>query len=82
MSADAPTPRQTPASKQFAAVDCPLCKHTELWAGATRCPGCLGGKKISQFKRASLFMQYPELARFDTDPAPFTLDVDPDSEKP
>jgi len=38
-----------------------------MWNGATQCPGCLGGKMISHFKRAQLFIDYPELARCDTE---------------
>lgn len=55
------------SSKQFAAVDCPLCTHSEMWKGADKCPGCLGGKRISHFKRAELFVKFPELARVDTE---------------
>jgi len=55
------------SSQQFAPVSCPLCKHPHLWRGAQKCPGCLGGKMISRFKSAQLFIEYPELARCDTD---------------
>lgn len=55
-------------SQQFSAVDCPLCSHPELWAAEiTVCPGCLGGKKVSHFKRAELYARYPELSRCDTE---------------
>lgn len=55
------------SSQRFAAVDCPLCSHPEMWKGATKCPGCFGGKRISHFKRAELFVKFPELARCDTE---------------
>lgn len=55
------------SSQQFSACDCPLCDHPELWEKSyARCPGCLGGKRISHFKRAELFAKYPELSRADT----------------
>jgi len=56
------------SSQQFAAVDCPLCSHPELWRDFSKCPGCLGNEKITHFKRAELFVRFPELARCDTDP--------------
>lgn len=55
-------------STQFAAVDCPLCPHPHLWGGTEKCPGCLGGKIISRFKAAELYVRFPELARIDTLP--------------
>lgn len=55
------------SSQQFAGVDCPLCSHPELWKDFARCPGCLGGKRISHFKRSELFLKFPELARYDTE---------------
>lgn len=55
------------SSQQFTAVDCPLCAHPELWRDVSSCPGCLGGKRISHFKRAELFVKFPELARVDTE---------------
>lgn len=54
-------------SNKFEAVDCCLCSHPEMWSDASKCPGCLGGKKISHFKRAELYVRFPELARCDTD---------------
>lgn len=55
------------SSQRFSAVDCPLCLHPNMWREFASCPGCLGGKKISHFKRAVLFAKFPELARVDTE---------------
>lgn len=78
MSDDTPTRPQTPISKQFAPVDCPLCFYEQLWKGAARCPGCgrtpeeileEGVGKISKFKRPGLYASYPGLP----DPTPDTI---------
>lgn len=76
MSDDTPTKPQTPISRQFAPVDCPLCFHQNLWNGAEKCPGCLrlpeeivesgAVGQISRFKLPGLYVMFPELARVDT----------------
>lgn len=76
MSDDIPTRPQTPISKQFAPVDCPLCFHQNLWRGAEKCPGCKRAPEeivesgavgqISRFKLPGLYVTFPELARVDT----------------
>lgn len=55
-------------SNRYEAVDCPLCAHPALWEGAATCPGCLGGRRISRFKAAELYLRFPELAKIDTLP--------------
>jgi hypothetical protein len=75
MSDEPPTKPQTPVSRQFAPVECPLCLHQDMWRGAPVCPGCNrapetileeGVGAISRFKIPGLFALYPELARVDT----------------
>lgn len=56
------------SSKTFEAVLCPLCFHPELWRGQDKCPGCLGGKRISRFKAAELYLKYPALKKAVTPP--------------
>jgi len=55
------------SSQQLAGVDCPLCAHPELWRDFSKCPGCLGGKKISYGKRAELFLKFSALATYPTE---------------
>ncbi len=73
---DVPTRPETPISRQFAPVDCPLCFHQNIWHGANICPGCNrtpeeileSGQpgQISRFKVPGLYAMFPELARIDT----------------
>jgi hypothetical protein len=76
--ADEPKTNPATRSSQFAAVDCPLCPHPDLWDGAPACPVCLGGKRISRFKLPGIYAMYPDLSRKDTDPEMQAVRTDED----